>query len=54
MTIQTKHNKVITVSGEVLKTFITIAIYVGIAGTVVVGMLWLGVTLGEWVHDILN
>lgn len=54
MTIKTKHNKVITVAGEIVKTIVTLAIYVAILGVVVVGLMWLGVFLGEWAHDILN
>lgn len=54
MTINTKHNKTITVAGEVVKTILTLVIYAAIIGVALVGLLWLSVTLGEWAHSILN
>lgn len=54
MKIKTKHNKVITIAGEVVKTIITFAIYIALLGVTLVGLLWLGVFLGEWTHSILN
>lgn len=54
MTIKHKHNKVITIAGEVVKTFITLAIYVAIIAVVLVGLIHLSVVLGEWLHVIFN
>ena len=54
MTIPPKHNKIITVSGEVLKTFITLAIYCALMAVTVVGLFWLAMVLGELVHGIIN
>lgn len=54
MAINNKHNKVITIGGAVVTTLVTYAIYVAILGVVGVGLLQLGVFLGEWVHNIVN
>lgn len=54
MTIQTKHNKIITGAGEFVKTFITLVIYAAICGVALLGLLYLGIIIGELVHEILN
>ena len=54
MTIQPKHNKVITVAGEVLKTFLTLAIYAAIICLVFACLLVLSVQIGEWVHVMIG
>lgn len=47
-------NKFVRAAGAVTEAFVTLVIYVAIIATGVVFLMWLGVTLGEWVHTILN
>ena len=52
MTIKTKHNKVITVAGEVTKTIVTLALYAAIIAGVLAGLIALAILGGEWIHSL--
>lgn len=54
MTLPQKHNKAITIAGEVVKTLITYAIYLVILSGVAVGLLYWGTLLGGWIHNIFS
>lgn len=46
--------KLVRIVGDLVGALVTLAIYVAIIATTVVFLMWLGVTLGEWVHSIVN
>lgn len=52
MTIKSKHNRVITVAGEITKTIVTLAIYAFIIAAVLGGLVALAILGGEMVHDL--